>query len=152
MSAVRRAITLPVDRERAWRAVTEELDAWLADEVDLDPREGGAVTVRWNDGRERTGVVEDVAEERRLSFRWSEDGSEESLVELTLDEVEDGTRVTVLEAPVRALVDGTAELAPVSGAWGPQMTALAGSVSRTSRSGPYASQSGTFVVRVGAIA
>jgi len=144
MSAVRRAITLPVDRERAWRAVTEELDAWLADEVDLDPREGGAVTVRWNDGRERTGVVEDVAEERRLSFRWSEDGSEESLVELTLDDVEEGTRVTVLEAPVRALVDGTATLTPAAGAWGPQMRALA----QTSGATGYSAQRGTFAGRV----
>jgi uncharacterized protein YndB with AHSA1/START domain len=148
MSAVRRAITLPVDRERAWRAVTEELDAWLADEVDLDPREGGAVTVRWNDGRERTGIVEDVAEERRLSFRWSDDGSEESLVELTLDEVEEGTRVTVLEAPVRALADGTATLAPAAGAWGPQMSALA----QTSGATGYSAQRGTFSAGVGAIA
>jgi uncharacterized protein YndB with AHSA1/START domain len=126
MSAVRRAITLPVPRDRAWRAVTEELDAWLADEVELDPREGGEVTVRWNDGRTRTGVVEEIAEERRLSFRWREDGDAESLVEFTLDDVEDGTRVTVLEAPVSAIVDGTARLAPVaSDAWGPQMSALA---------------------------
>jgi uncharacterized protein YndB with AHSA1/START domain len=145
MSAVRRAITLPVDRERAWRAVTEELDAWLADEVDLDPVEGGAVTVRWSDGRERTGVVEDVAEERRLSFRWSEDGSEESLVELTLDDVEEGTRVTVLEAPMRSLADGTAILAPAAGAWGPQMRALH---AQTSRTGPYRGYSGTFGARV----
>jgi uncharacterized protein YndB with AHSA1/START domain len=148
MSAVRRAITLPVDRERAWRAVTEELDAWLADEVDLDPRAGGAVTVRWNNGRERTGVVEDIAEERRLSFRWSEDGSEESLVEVTLDDVEEGTRVTVLEAPVRSLVEGTATLAPAAGAWGPQMRALAALPTRTSRTGPYTWYSGTFARRV----
>ena len=53
MSAVRRAITLPVDRERAWRAVTEELDAWLADEVDLDPVEGGAVKIGRASCRER---------------------------------------------------------------------------------------------------
>jgi len=127
MSAVRRAITLPVTRDRAWRAVTEELDAWLADEVDLDPREGGEVTVRWNDGRSRTGVVEEVAEERRLSFRWSAgDDEAESLVEFTLDDVEDGTRVTVLEAPVTAISDGTARLEPVAtDAWGPEMSALA---------------------------
>jgi uncharacterized protein YndB with AHSA1/START domain len=128
MSAVRRAITLPVTRDRAWRAVTEELDAWLADEVELDPREGGEVTVRWNDGRSRTGVVEEVAEERRLSFRWraDDDAGAESLVEFTLDDVEDGTRVTVLEAPVSAIADGTARLEPVAtDAWGPQMSALA---------------------------
>jgi uncharacterized protein YndB with AHSA1/START domain len=135
-TAVRRDITLPVTRERAWRAVTEELDSWLADEVDLDPREGGSVTVRWNDGSSRTGVVEEVAEERRLSFRWHDGESEESLVELTLDDVEDGTRVTVLEAPVEALTDGTATLAAVQtsaatgyraerGTFGPRMELLA---------------------------
>jgi uncharacterized protein YndB with AHSA1/START domain len=124
-ACVRRAITLPVPRDRAWRAVTEELDAWLADEVDLDPREGGEVTVRWNDGRTRTGVVEEVAEERRLSFRWRGDADAESLVEFTLDDVEDGTRVTVLEAPVEAIADGSARLAPTASAWGPRMSALA---------------------------
>jgi uncharacterized protein YndB with AHSA1/START domain len=135
-TAVRRAITLPVTRERAWRAVTEELDAWLADEVDLEPREGGAVTVRWNDGTSRTGVVEEVAEERRLSFRWGDGESEDSLVELTLDDVEEGTRVTVLEAPVSAIEDGTAILAAAQtsgatgpgterGTFGPQMEMLA---------------------------
>jgi uncharacterized protein YndB with AHSA1/START domain len=128
MSAVRRAITLPVPRERAWRAVTEELDAWLADEVHLDPREGGEVSVRWRDGRTRTGVVEEVSEERRLSFRWrgDADADAESLVELTLDDVEDGTRVTVLEAPVEAIADGSARLVPTASVWGPRMSALAG--------------------------
>ena len=123
-TAVRRAITLPVPRERAWRAVTEELDSWLADEVELEPVEGGSVTVRWNDGTSRTGVVEEVAEERRLAFRWGDGSSEESLVELTLDDVDEGTRVTVLEAPVRAIADGTARLVPAGNAWGPQMSAL----------------------------
>ena len=135
-TAVRRAITLPVPRERAWRAVTEELDSWLADEVELEPRQGGSVTVRWNDGTSRTGVVEEVAEERRLSFRWGDGDSEESLVELTLDDVEDGTRVTVLEAPVSSIEDGTAMLAtaqtsgatghrPERGTFGPRMAMLA---------------------------
>ena len=138
-TAVRREITLPVPRERAWRAVTEELDSWLADEVELEPREGGAVTVRWNDGSERTGVVEEVAEERRLSFRWGDGESEDSLVELTLDDVEEGTRVTVLEAPVSALEDGTATLAAVQtsgvtgysterGTFGPRLSMLAAQV------------------------
>jgi uncharacterized protein YndB with AHSA1/START domain len=136
MPAVRRAITLPVPRERAWRAVTEELDSWLADEVELEPHEGGVVTVRWNDGSERTGVVEEVAEERRLSFRWGDGESEESLVELTLDDVDEGTRVTVLEAPVRALRDGTATLA----------------AGQTSGDTPYRGQSGTFGALVGVFA
>jgi uncharacterized protein YndB with AHSA1/START domain len=135
-TAVRRDITIPVTRERAWRAVTEELDSWLGDEVDLDPREGGTVTVRWNDGSSRTGVVVEVAEERRLTFRWRDGESEDSLVELTLDDVEEGTRVTVLEAPVDALADGTATLALAHtsgaaghgaerGTFGPQMSVYA---------------------------
>lgn len=148
-AAVHRAVVLPVPRERAWEAVTdpEQLACWLADEVELDAREGGAARFAWADGTVRVGVVDELAEQRRIAFRWragenadgdgagdrvagrdGEDPSgEESLVELTLDEVEGGTRVSVFEVRTSVLRTGDAPLQPAGApsAWTPRMAALA---------------------------
>ncbi len=85
MSCVRRTLTLPVPRDRAWRVITEP--DWLADD------------------RER--VVEERVEERRLAWRWGE-GEDESLVELTLDDDPEGTRLTVLEIRTAELPEAPA--------------------------------------------
>ncbi|MBB4661158.1 SRPBCC family protein [Conexibacter arvalis] len=157
--AVHRAIVLPISREQAWEAITDadQLACWLADEVELDAREGGAARFAWADGTRRVGVVDELAERRRIAFRWRPeegdgagdragggDGAEgagdraalpadeggplgdESLVELTLDEVEGGTRVSVFEVRTRVLEQGDVPLQPagVPSAWTPRMAAL----------------------------
>ena len=111
MSSVRREVVLPVDPDRAWELITEpeELERWLADDVELEPEEGGEVRVAWDDGERREGIVEEVDEGRRLVFVW---GDEPSRVVWTLDPVPDGTRFVVTER----------SLAPVVG---PRMAALA---------------------------
>lgn len=106
MSCVRRTLDLPLPREEAWRLVVDadELATWLADDVELDPTPGGPARFTWDDGSEKVGVVEECAEERRLAWRWKrpdEDEREESVVEITLDDTDDGTRLTILE--VRAV-------------------------------------------------
>jgi uncharacterized protein YndB with AHSA1/START domain len=123
---VRREAILPVDRETAWAALCEpsELEAWLADEVEIEIREGAQGTFRWHDGEEREAVVEEVQELRRIVLRWCAPGGEPSIVELTLDDVGEGTRLVVVELPVVAL-DAVAELL-VAGrrvVEGPQMLA-----------------------------
>lgn len=163
-AAVHRAIVLPVSRERAWEAVTdaEQLACWLADEVELDAREGGAARFSWEDGTTRVGVVDELTERRRIAFRWSDervagddaaddtgdragggdgDGAgdraarlgrdgrplgEESLVEICLDDVEGGTRVSVFEVRTRVLEGGDVPLQPAGAptAWTPRMAAL----------------------------
>src|SRR5215217_395658 len=111
MLSVRREVVLPVDPDRAWELITEpeELERWLADDVELEPEEGGEVRVAWDDGERREGIVEEVDEGRRLVFVW---GDEPSRVVWTLDPVPDGTRFVVTER----------SLAPVVG---PRMAALA---------------------------
>ncbi|ADB54243.1 SRPBCC family protein [Conexibacter woesei] len=127
-AAVHRAVVLPVSRERAWEAVTDpaQLACWLADEVELDAREGGAATFAWEDGTTRVGVVDELAEQRRIAFRWHDEELEESLVELTLDDVEGGTRVSVVEVRTRVLRAGDVPLAPAGAptAWTQRMAAL----------------------------
>ncbi len=129
-AAVHRAVVLPISREQAWQAVTDpdQLACWLADDVELDPREGGAARFAWDDGSARVGVVDEIAEQRRIAFRWApEEGDDESLVELTLDDVEGGTRVSVVEVRIDVLAgDGDLPLAPagVPSAWTQRMGAL----------------------------
>ena len=127
---VRREIVLPAERDAVWAFVGEPdgLSAWLADEVDLDAVEPGAEgTLRWADGTTRTAVVEDVEPGRRISLCWWEqDDGERTLVDLTLDDAEDGTRLVVVEVPLQTVRAVSAALAGTgTGARGPRMLALA---------------------------
>ena len=108
MSSVRREVVLPVEPARAWELITDpsELEGWLAEEVELEPEEGGDVHVRFEDGEERWGTVEEVEPERRLTFSWGD-----SRVEWVLQPVPEGTRLVVVER----------SLAPIVG---PRMAAL----------------------------
>ncbi len=106
MGTVERTITLPTDVEDAWALLTrpEDLTAWLGDEVELDPTPGARGRVVERDGTQRALVVEQVAEGRRISWRWwpEADGPEQgaSRVEITLTPTDAGTLVRVLEQPV----------------------------------------------------
>ena len=93
---VRREVVLPAGREEVWAALTEpeRLAEWFANEVELDARPGGAGLFRWSDGDERHAVVELVEPEERLELAWDDDAH----VEFTLEDVPDGTRLTVVES------------------------------------------------------
>lgn len=130
---VRREVVLPVDRETAWAALADpaELATWLADEVELEIEAGARGWLRWEDGERHPAVVEEVVQERRIVLRWSEEDGPETLVELVLDDVPEGTRLVVLELPVVHLDAVGASLEqgprivgdPRSQARGPQMVA-----------------------------
>lgn len=122
---VRREAILPVDRDTAWAALCDpdELATWLADEVEIEVREGAQGTFRWRDGEERHAVVEEVQERRRVALRWFEAGGEPSIVELTLDDVAEGTRLVVVELPVATLDAVGALLEAGRSVEGPQMLA-----------------------------
>lgn len=124
--AIRRETLLPVIREVAWRALrdAEGLQTWLADEVLLDVREGAEGRLRWRSGEERLALVEEVCEQHRVVLRWREPGGEASLVELTLSDAPQGTRLVVVELPVPTLSAIAAAFELDGGqARGPQMIA-----------------------------
>jgi uncharacterized protein YndB with AHSA1/START domain len=104
-AAVRREIVLAVDRETAWQALkdTRELACWLADEVELQIEEGAQGWLRFEDGEPRYVTVEEVVPYRRIVMRWEGSDEPETLVELVLDDVPDGTRLVVVELPVEQL-------------------------------------------------
>ena len=101
---VEREVVLPVTPDVAWEAITEdhELSEWFAAEAELDPRPGGAGRFVDDDGTVRRAVVETVDPQRRLRFVWwpEDGGGAPSSVDLELFEVETGTRLVVVEAPV----------------------------------------------------
>jgi uncharacterized protein YndB with AHSA1/START domain len=94
-----RTVVLDAPPDRVWEAVTEAamLREWLAPEVELEPHEGGQVRCRFEDGEERRGEVELVEEAERLAFNWHRDGARPSRVELIVDAVAGGTRLTVID-------------------------------------------------------
>ena len=96
---VTREVVVEAEPADVWEALTDpaRLEEWFASEVELDPEPGGSGVFRWENGEERQAVVEDVDVGRRFAFRWRGDG-EESVVAISVQPVEAGTRVVVTES------------------------------------------------------
>jgi uncharacterized protein YndB with AHSA1/START domain len=94
---IRREIDFPVSPDELWAALTdpEQLEEWFANDVELDPRPGGAGVFRWDDGEERRATVVEADPGERLVLDWDDEGGE---VELSLEETEEGTRLRVRES------------------------------------------------------
>ena len=101
MSCIKEVV-LPVEPDEAWTAVTEPdaLEAWLADEVELDLREGGEATFVLDTGEERHAIVEEVAPGERWTFWWWTADAPGSRVTVELTPAVGGTTVRVTESPV----------------------------------------------------
>ena len=67
--SVTREVVLPLERDEAWRVVTEpdHLREWLADDVEIDLVEGGLIELGWDGGGRRHGIVETVEEHEPAS-------------------------------------------------------------------------------------
>jgi uncharacterized protein YndB with AHSA1/START domain len=141
MHEVEREVLVPGRPDEAWRAVVES--DWLGEDVRIDPRPDGEVSGRdpagekspsdpagqersSGEGCVRHGFVEEADPPHRLVFWWSEPGDEGSRVEITLEQVEEGTRVHVVESRPLAILDayGT-DLGSAIGIQGPQALAAA---------------------------
>jgi uncharacterized protein YndB with AHSA1/START domain len=126
IGAVRRETVLDAPRDAVWALVAEPegLAAWLADDVALDevaPGASGSVT---EGGERRHVTIEEVQEGRRVALSWCAPGGDPSLVELTLDDADDGerTRMVIVEIPLVALrVAAVTTVRAATSARGPQM-------------------------------
>jgi uncharacterized protein YndB with AHSA1/START domain len=115
---VERETLIEASPDEVWEALTDEdrLEEWLAPEVELDPSEGGEISVRDGDDH-RTGTVETVEEGERFAFTWSRPGEGESFVEFTIEALPGGSRLTVVETPI-----GPTSMAAAG--WGARLTRL----------------------------
>jgi Activator of Hsp90 ATPase homolog 1-like protein len=93
---VSREITLPVDRDTAWEAVSD-LDRWLTDAGAFDLLPGAEGELTLPGGETRWAIVEEVAPGELLSFWWHAPDALATLVEVTLADAVGGTRVVVVE-------------------------------------------------------
>jgi uncharacterized protein YndB with AHSA1/START domain len=121
--SVEREILIEATPEVVWGVITEpeQISRWFSDEADVEGRAGADGTLTWKPGgrggdRDSDLIVpiRVVAAEpfRRFSFRWSHpdgtepDESNSALVEFSLIEEADGTRLRVLESGIDAVAHG----------------------------------------------
>ena len=127
--SVERELLLPAERDEAWEAVAdpERLGDWLGGDVEFDPTPGGDFHIRFDDGHERTGFVEELdPDAHRFAFWWRRPDDElATRVEISLDDAEDGTLVRVLETSPMATLDVVGIPLPSRGTNGPTALALA---------------------------
>jgi uncharacterized protein YndB with AHSA1/START domain len=92
---IEREIDFPASPAEVWEAITdpERLEEWFANDVELDARPGGEGIFRWDDGEERRATVREAEPEERLVLDWDDEGE----IVLELQEIEDGTRLHVVE-------------------------------------------------------
>jgi uncharacterized protein YndB with AHSA1/START domain len=95
-----------------WAALTtaEGLAAWFGQEVTIDLRPGGSLRMSWSDGSTAHMRVERVEEPSVFGFTWPIHGLPENdprrtYVEFTLEPVETGTRVRIVETGFAQLPD-----------------------------------------------
>jgi len=96
---VERELMVPEGAEEVWRSLAEP--DWLGEDAAIELREAGDVRAG-----ERDGFVEEADAPRRLVFWWSAPGDEATRVEIELDEVDEGTRVRVIESRPLEILDG----------------------------------------------
>jgi uncharacterized protein YndB with AHSA1/START domain len=105
---IERSIDLPGSPEQVWRALTEPdgLSAWFGARASVEAASRGShIEFRRENGGVQAAVLEEVVPPKRLVFRWlpfekSPEGMRRvpgGRVEFTLEQVDEGTRLTVLE-------------------------------------------------------
>ena len=118
-----RQVTLPASREDVWTALTDpaQVKTWFGADVEWELRPGGAARFSsLEDETSRAGVVEAVTPAETLRYRWwPEDGPEDEMeaaseVTYTLEDVPDGTRLTVTEQPLTPGATVASTASPVS--------------------------------------
>jgi uncharacterized protein YndB with AHSA1/START domain len=118
--SVERDILIEASPEVVWGVITEpeQISRWFSDEAEVEGRAGADGTLTWLPGgrggdREFAMIVPirvvDAEPFRRFSFRWNHpqgagpDENNSALVEFSLIEEADGTRLRVVESGIDAV-------------------------------------------------
>jgi uncharacterized protein YndB with AHSA1/START domain len=111
---IERSVELAHLPAKVWAALTtpEGLSAWFGDQATLDLRPGGAAQMTFSSGVTVDMRVERVEEPTVFGFTWRlpdlpEDDPRRTYVEFTLEAVDAGTRLRVVETGFAQLPDAS---------------------------------------------
>ena len=110
---VRKTIEIRAPRERVWAALTQptELLGWFPTEhAAVDLRPGGLASFVWEESADEA-IVDVVEPPGRFVFRWRPAGLDRlyTTVSFSLEEIEGGTRLTLVESGFASLPDQIAQ-------------------------------------------
>jgi uncharacterized protein YndB with AHSA1/START domain len=119
---IERTIRLAHAPERVWAALTtaEGLGTWFGNRAEVDLRIGGEIKLFWDSGDVATIVIERLEPPHVFAYKWGIYGLPEgdprrTLVEFTLEAVEEGTMLTVVESGFAQLPDAEEHLKAYQG-------------------------------------
>ena len=109
---IERTVELAHPPKKVWAALTtaEGLGTWFGHQATIDLRPGGTGQMTWNSGDKAEMRIERVDEPTIFGFTWhiyglpAED-PRRTYVEFTLEPVDTGTRLTVVESGFAQLPD-----------------------------------------------
>lgn len=101
---IERVVEIAHPPAKVWAALTtaEGLGTWFGNEAAIDLRPGGSARLSWTNGHQADMPVERVEEPKVFAFTWHiyglpEDDPRRTYVEFTLEPIDAGTRLTVVE-------------------------------------------------------
>jgi uncharacterized protein YndB with AHSA1/START domain len=113
---VEREILIDAPLDVVWSVITEpeHVAGWFSDAAEIDLRPGGDMTLTWEEHGPQHWRVERIDPPHYASFRWlrgvQEDAAGNStLVEFSLAEESEGTRLHVIESGFRNLAGSEEE-------------------------------------------
>jgi uncharacterized protein YndB with AHSA1/START domain len=109
---IERTVELAHPPAKVWAALTtaEGLGTWFGHQATIDLRPGGSAQMSWNSGDKAEMRIERVDEPTTFGFTWhiyglSAEDPRRTYVEFTLEPVDTGTRLTVVETGFAQLPD-----------------------------------------------
>ena len=134
---VRRSIRIAAPVEKVWIAVTEpeHISRWFGRTVLVGEGAGAHGTVTWPDEPPIPIRVEECDPPRRISYRWCNDGpsapvpsevvpEHSTVFTFTLESMDDGTRLTVVETGFQSTADPAGNLESHRLGWDEQLDRL----------------------------
>lgn len=132
---VSRTITIAAPIDRVWAAVTEaeHIARWFPEHASLPPVAVGTTGVfGWSDYGDFPVRVEELDPPRTIAYRWGNSNASASTLEsgettvfrFTLEPVDAGTRLTVVETGFDALRDPIASMESNRGGWNSELDEL----------------------------
>jgi uncharacterized protein YndB with AHSA1/START domain len=106
-TVIEQEVRIDAPIERVWQVVTdpEYVAKWFGETAEIELRPGGPLVFGWDGHGRFHGVVERVEPPREFAFRWVHDAgvpvggeSVETLVSISLSEVDGGTLVRLVES------------------------------------------------------